>query len=130
MQHVSETAIAPEGRDCLQNLSMLLSAHLSTCTAVMSPPGQGEVTGADHTHGGARIRDPYGCLGAQWSTVSIIIQFYLDTKQNTQGLLSLNAHTCTLLCVCEAHPNTDSCIAEAQGFVFEAILPPLEVCQI
>lgn len=38
---------------------------LSTGATVMPPPGEGELTGADHAHGGPQVRDPDGSLGAQ-----------------------------------------------------------------
>lgn len=37
---------------------------LSAGAAVVSPPGEGELAGADHAHGGPEVRDPDGSLGA------------------------------------------------------------------
>jgi len=34
---------------------------------VVASPGEGELAGADHAHGGAQVRDPDGGLGAQGS---------------------------------------------------------------
>ena len=35
---------------------------LSTGATVMPPPGEGELTSADHAHGGPQVRDPDGSL--------------------------------------------------------------------
>ena len=42
----------------------LRGSDLSTGATVMPPPGEGELTGADHAHGGPQVRDPDRSLGA------------------------------------------------------------------
>lgn len=37
-------------------------ADLPTGAAVMPPPGEGELAGADHAHGGPQVWDPDGSL--------------------------------------------------------------------
>lgn len=51
--------------------------YLPTRAAVVSPPRQRELTGADHTHGGPQVRDPYWRFGAQRSSVFVVPQLLL-----------------------------------------------------
>lgn len=65
-----------------------LMPHLSARTAVMSPPRLGELGGADHTHGGPLVRDPYGGFGSQRSTIANISAIQL----NMSGTKKMKAH--------------------------------------
>ena len=54
------------------------TSHLPTGSAVMSPPGEGELAGADHTHGGTQVRDPNWGFRTQESLT--VISFSLHTE--------------------------------------------------
>lgn len=47
----------------------------------MSPPRYCELTGANHTHGGPQVRDPYRGFGPQRSTVIIALRLFLGLKK-------------------------------------------------
>lgn len=47
-----------------------LTPDLATGPAVVASPGEGELAGTDHTHGGAEVRDPDGSFRTQWSIIS------------------------------------------------------------
>lgn len=40
----------------------------------MAPPGKGELTCADHAHGGSQVWDPYGRFGPQRSSIAKLPQ--------------------------------------------------------
>lgn len=65
-----------------KKLSMLFSTNLSTCTAVVSPPCQGKVAGADHTHCGPWVWDPNGGFGSQRSPINTFLQSILEQRKN------------------------------------------------
>lgn len=43
---------------------------LSASSAVVASPGESELAGTDHTHGGAEVRDPDRSFRSQWRIVS------------------------------------------------------------
>lgn len=78
-----------------------LMPHLSARTAVMSPPRLGELGGADHTHGGPLIRDPYGGFGSQRSTIANISAIQLNmsgTKKKMKAHRSFSGCSYNVKC--------------------------------
>lgn len=65
----------------------LMGPHLSTCTAVMSPPCLGELGGTSHTHGDPLVRDPNWGFGSQGSTLTTIHLNISGGKRSYQSLL-------------------------------------------
>lgn len=51
---------------------------------MVSPPRYRELTGANHTHGGAQVRDPYGGFGPQRSAVIVTLRVFLGVKKNNK----------------------------------------------
>lgn len=74
--------------NCFVFISVFVS-YLPTRTAVVSPPRQRELTGADHTHGSPQVRDPYWGFGAQRNSVSFSPQLLLAGR----GFSLISYHT-------------------------------------
>lgn len=47
---------------CFQSSGSHSGTDLATGATVMPPPGEGELAGTDHAHGGPQVWDPDGSL--------------------------------------------------------------------
>lgn len=77
----------------------------------MPPPGQCELAGADHTHGGPQVRDPYRGLGSKLGYTVPTISIPLQEIHHGSGIKIINKEIPISMCqgiIALVHVNDDS----------------------